>query len=132
MEQAGDPELGLDVCRFTLYCMDNEQPRLSREFEHIVLLALMRLGDRAYGVSVRQEIAACIDRDVSVGAIYATLDRLEAKGYVTSSMGEPTAKRGGRPKRFFRVTAKGMSALDRARRALLSMSKGLKLVGRYV
>jgi len=102
------------------------------EFEHIVLLALMRLGDRAYGVSVRQEIATCINRDVSVGAIYATLDRLEAKGYVTSSMGEPTAKRGGRPKRFFRVTAKGMSALDRARRALLSMSKGLKLVGRYV
>jgi PadR family transcriptional regulator, regulatory protein PadR len=101
------------------------------EFEHIVVLALMRLGDRAYGVSVRQEIATCIDRDVSVGAIYATLERMEAKGYVTSTMGGPTAKRGGRPKRFFRVTAKGMSALNCARQALLSMSKGLKLVGRY-
>jgi PadR family transcriptional regulator PadR len=101
------------------------------EFEHIVLLALIRLGDRAYGVSVRQEIATCIGRDVSVGAIYATLDRLEAKGYVASSMGEPTAKRGGRPKRFFRVTVKGMSALNRARRALISMSKGLKVLGRY-
>jgi PadR family transcriptional regulator, regulatory protein PadR len=101
------------------------------EFEHIVVLALLRLGDEAYGVSVRQEIAKCIDRDVSVGAIYATLDRLEEKGYVTSSMGEPTPKRGGRPKRFFRVTAKGVSAVNRTRRALLSMSKGLKIVGSY-
>lgn len=101
------------------------------EFEHIVVLALMRLGDRAYGVTVRQEIAARIGRDVSVGAIYATLDRLEAKGYVTSRLGEPTAERGGRSKRFFRVTAKGVSAVNRTRRALLSMSEGLSLIGRY-
>jgi DNA-binding PadR family transcriptional regulator len=101
------------------------------EFEHIVVLALMRLGDRAYGVTVRQEIAARIGRDVSVGAIYATLDRLEAKGYVTSRLGEPTAERGGRSKRFFRVTAKGVSAVNRTRRALLSISEGLRLVGRY-
>lgn len=101
------------------------------EFEHIVVLALMRLGDRAYGVTVRQEIAARIGRDVSVGAIYATLDRLEAKGYVTSRLGEPTAERGGRSKRFFRVTAKGVSAVNRTRRALLSMSEGLRPAGRY-
>jgi PadR family transcriptional regulator PadR len=101
------------------------------EFEHVVVLALLRLGDRAYGVSVRQEIVKCIDRDVSVGAIYATLDRLEEKGYVTSSMGEATPKRGGRPKRFFRVTANGVSAVNRTRQALVSLSKGLKLVGRY-
>lgn len=101
------------------------------EFEHIVLLALMRLGDHAYGVTVRQEISTCIDRDVSVGAIYATLDRLEEKGYVTSSMGEPTPKRGGRPKRFFQVTAHGVSAVNRTRQAFLGMSKGLKLAGRY-
>jgi PadR family transcriptional regulator, regulatory protein PadR len=100
------------------------------EFEHIVVLALMRLGDRAYGVTVRQEIAARIGRDVSVGAIYATLDRLEAKGYVTSRLGEPTAERGGRAKRFFRVTAKGVSAVNRTRRVLLSMSEGLSLIGR--
>ena len=101
------------------------------EFGHIVLLALLRLGDQAYGVSVRQEIAKCIDRDVSVGAIYATLDRLEEKGYVTSSMGEPTPQRGGRPKRFFRVTANGVSAVNRTRQAFVRMSKGLKVVGRY-
>lgn len=101
------------------------------EFEHIVVLALMRLGDRAYGVTVRQEIAARIGRDVSVGAIYATLDRLEAKGYVTSRLGEPTAERGGRSKRFLRVTAKGVSAVNRTRHALLSMSEGLRLTGRY-
>jgi PadR family transcriptional regulator PadR len=101
------------------------------EFEHIVILALMRLGDRAYGVTVRQEIAARIGRDVSVGAIYATLDRLEAKDYVASRLGEPTAERGGRSKRFFRVTTKGVAAVNRTHRALLSMSKDLNLVGRY-
>ena len=101
------------------------------EFEHIVVLAVMRLGDQAYGVTVRQEIAARIGRDVSVGAIYATLDRLEAKGYVNSRLGEPTAERGGRSKRFFCVTAKGVSAVNRTHRALLSMSKGLNLVARY-
>jgi DNA-binding PadR family transcriptional regulator len=101
------------------------------EFEHIVVLALMHLGDRAYGVTVRQEIGARIGRDVSVGAIYATLDRLEAKGFVTSRLGEPTAERGGRSKRFFRMTPKGVSAVNRTRRALFSMSKGLSLVGRY-
>jgi DNA-binding PadR family transcriptional regulator len=101
------------------------------EFEHIVVLALMRLGDKAYGVTVRQEIASRTQRDVSVGAIYATLDRLETKGYVTSRLGEPTAERGGRSKRFFRVTARGVSAVNRTHRALLSMSEGLNLVGRH-
>lgn len=99
------------------------------EFEHIVVLALMRLSDNAYGVTVRQEIANCIGRDVSVGAIYATLERLEIKGYVTSRLGEPTAERGGRSKRLFRVTANGLSAVNRTQRALLSMSEGLNLVG---
>ena len=102
------------------------------EFEHIVVLALMRLGDNAYGVTVRQEIATRIGRDVSVGAIYATLERLEAKGYVTSRFGEPTAERGGRSKRFFRVTAKGVSVLSRTRRALLSMSEGLNFTRGYL
>jgi DNA-binding PadR family transcriptional regulator len=98
------------------------------EFEHIVVLALLRLGDRAYGVTVRQEIAARINREVSIGAIYATLDRLEAKGYVKSQLGDPTPERGGRSKRFFRVTARGVSAINRTRRALLSMSEGLDFV----
>jgi PadR family transcriptional regulator PadR len=100
------------------------------EFEHIVVLALLRLSDRAYGVTVRQEIEARISREVSIGAVYATLDRLEAKGYVKSQIGEPTPERGGRSKRFFRVTAKGVAAVNRTHRALLSMTEGLGLVKR--
>jgi len=101
------------------------------EFEHIVVLALLRLADQAYGVTVRREIEVRTDRDVSIGAIYATLDRLEAKGYVKSHLGDPTPERGGRSKRFFRVTGKGMTAVNRAQRALLSMTEGLDLVRSY-
>src|ERR1700693_4451694 len=98
------------------------------EFEHIVVLALLRLADRAYGVTVRQEIEVRTNREVSIGAIYATLDRLEAKGYVKSRLGEPTPERGGRSKRFFRVTAKGVAAVNRTHRALFSMTQGLDLI----
>jgi DNA-binding PadR family transcriptional regulator len=101
------------------------------EFEHIVVLALLRLSDRAYGVTVRQEIEARISREVSIGAVYATLDRLEAKGYVKSQIGEPTPERGGRSKRFFRVTAKGVAAVNRTHRALESMTEGLGLIKRW-
>jgi len=99
------------------------------EFEHIVVLALLRLADRAYGVAVRQEIEKRTGREVSIGAIYATLDRLEAKGYVKSLVGEPTPERGGRSKRFFRVTANGISAVNRTHRAVHNLTEGLDLVG---
>jgi PadR family transcriptional regulator, regulatory protein PadR len=98
------------------------------EFEHIIVLALLRLEERAYGVTVRQEIEFRIKREVSIGAVYATLDRLEAKGYVKSHFGEPTPERGGRSKRFFRVTAKGVAAVNRTHRALESMTEGLDLI----
>jgi PadR family transcriptional regulator, regulatory protein PadR len=101
------------------------------EFEHIVILALLRLADGAYGVTVRREIEARTGREVSIGAIYATLDRLEAKGYVKSQFGESTPERGGRSKRFFHVTARGMTAVNRTRRALERMAQGLGLVGSY-
>lgn len=101
------------------------------EFEHIVILALLRLAGRAYGVTVRQEIEARIGREVSIGAIYATLDRLETKGYVKSQFGEPTPERGGRSKRFFHVTGKGMSAVNRTHRAVQSMTQGLDLIGSH-
>src|SRR6266446_1171245 len=101
------------------------------EFEHVVILAVLRLGDRAYGVTVRQEIEYRIKREVSIGAIYATLDRLEAKGYVKSQFGDPTPERGGRSKRFFRVSAKGVAAVNRTHRALRSMTEGLRLFERY-
>lgn len=101
------------------------------EFEHIIVLALLRLEDRAYGVTVRQEIELRAHREVSIGAVYATLDRLETKGYVTSRLGDPTPERGGRSKRFFRVTAKGVAAVSRTHRALLSMTEGLVLSRSY-
>src|SRR5580765_8497844 len=87
------------------------------EFEHIVLLALMRLGDDAYGVTVRREIEVRTAREVSIGAIYATLDRMEAKGLVRSRVGEPTAARGGRAKRHFRITSRGVTAVNRTHEA---------------
>ena len=101
------------------------------EFEHIVVLALLRLEERAYGVSVRQEIELRTRREVSIGAVYATLDRLETKGYVKSHRGDPTPERGGRSKRFFRVTAKGMAAVNRTQGALQSMTEGLDFVRSY-
>lgn len=97
------------------------------EFEHLVLLAVLRLRDQAYGVTVRQEIAARTGRNVSIGAIYATLDRLEQKGLVGSHVGEPTAERGGRAKRYFRATGRGLEAVNRTLESLRNMTDGLSL-----
>ena len=101
------------------------------EFEHIIVLALLRLKEEAYGVTVRQEIQLRTNREVSIGAVYATLDRLEAKGYVKSHRGDPTPERGGRSKRFFRVTAEGVAAVNRTQRALQSLTEGLNLIRSY-
>jgi len=101
------------------------------EFEHLIVLALLRLADRAYGVTVRQEIELRTHREVSIGAVYATLDRLERKGYVKSHRGDPTPQRGGRSKRFFRVTAKGVAAVNRTQRAVRSMTAGLHIIPSY-
>jgi DNA-binding PadR family transcriptional regulator len=97
------------------------------EFEQIVLLAILRVGENAYGVTVRAEIAACTDREPAPGALYTTLDRLEAKGLVTSRLGDPTPQRGGRAKRYFTVTSAGVAAVTRAQRAYQRLLKGLKL-----
>jgi DNA-binding PadR family transcriptional regulator len=101
------------------------------EFEHIVVLALLRLENRAYGVTVRQEIEVRTQREVSIGAVYATLDRLEAKGYVKSHRGDPTPERGGRSKRFFLVTGRGVAAVNRTHRALRSLTEGLEFDWSY-
>jgi PadR family transcriptional regulator, regulatory protein PadR len=101
------------------------------EFEHIIVLALLRLEDQAYGVTVRQEVELRTEREVSIGAVYATLGRLETKGYVKSHRGDPTPERGGRSKRFFRVTPKGVAAVNRTQRALESMTEGLGLIRSY-
>lgn len=97
------------------------------EFEHLMLLALMRLGQEAYGAAVRREIRERTGRDVAVGAIYVTLDRLESKGFVSSRVGEPTAERGGRARRYYRVTARGRTVVERTHDALRSMTEGLTL-----
>lgn len=85
------------------------------EFEMVVLTTLARLGSDAYGMTIRREIEARTGRSVSIGAVYSTLRRLERKGLTESSLGEPTAARGGRAKRYFALTAAGSVALDRAR-----------------
>ncbi|MHA7901370.1 MAG: PadR family transcriptional regulator [Henriciella sp.] len=95
------------------------------EFELIVMGALMRLGDAAYGVAIIEEIEHRTGRDVSVGALYSTLNRLEKKGYVEARMGEASAVRGGRAKRFFRVTRQGQTQVERSAIALHSMMQGL-------
>ncbi len=97
------------------------------EFEQIALLALLRLGKNAYGVPARREIEKRTKRAVSIGALYSTLDRLEAKGYVVSWLGDPTAERGGRAKRYFRVEPLGIRALERSREVLETMWKGVDL-----
>jgi len=97
------------------------------EFEQIVLLALLRLGPEAYGVPIRHEIERRTRRTISVGALYSTLDRLEAKGYVASWFSDPTPERGGRSKRYFRVDPLGLKAIKRSQKALSVMLEGLDL-----
>ena len=93
--------------------------------EHIVLLALARLDGTAHGMLIRREIEARTGRDVSIGAVYATLERLEQKGYVSSTTSEPTPERGGRAKRLFHLERAGQSALRISARTLRSMTAGL-------
>jgi DNA-binding PadR family transcriptional regulator len=95
------------------------------EFEHVVLLAVLRLGDSAYAVTVRDEIERRTSRRVSRGSIYVTLDRLETKGYLKSRLAEPTAVRGGRAKRFYTLRPRAVAALRDSRRALLQMWRGV-------
>jgi PadR family transcriptional regulator, regulatory protein PadR len=104
-------------------------PLMLGEFEQVVLLAILRLRNDAYGVTIRREIAARTDRDPSPGALYTTLDRLEEKGLVASQLGDPTPQRGGRAKRYFKVTKRGSEAVARAQQSYRSLLEGLKLVG---
>jgi len=96
------------------------------EFEQSVLLAIIHLDDDAYGVTIRREIERRTGRSVAVGALYTALDRLERKGYVISTTSAPTAERGGRSKRHFRVKAAGAAALKQSREYLTRMWAGLR------
>jgi DNA-binding PadR family transcriptional regulator len=95
------------------------------EMELMVLLALMRLGEDAYGVPISRELRVRTGREVALGSLYAALERLEEKGYVSSTLGEPTPERGGRAKRYFRVTGSGLQAVEQTRTALMNLWTGL-------
>lgn len=96
------------------------------ELEQMLMLAAIRLGDDAYGSAMSEHLLERVGRRVSRGAIYVTLDRLEAKGWIRSRMSEPRAERGGRPRRLVEVTAEGRARLQRSREALESLWAGLE------
>jgi DNA-binding PadR family transcriptional regulator len=99
------------------------------EFEQMVLLAVARLSGDAYGAMIRQEVERRTERSVSVGAIYATLDRLQAKGYLTAREGSADPDRGGRPRRYFTLDPAGVTALQASRRMHDRMWEGVTLEG---
>jgi DNA-binding PadR family transcriptional regulator len=96
------------------------------EFEQMVLLSIMRLGSDAYGLAVRDELESVAGRSPSSGSLYTTLDRMERKGLVESLAGDPSPARGGRPRRYVRVTAEGRELLTRSRSTLLALWDGLE------
>ncbi|HTS35521.1 MAG TPA: PadR family transcriptional regulator [Candidatus Solibacter sp.] len=104
------------------------RPPALGEFEQVVLLAILRLGETAYGVTVRAEIVACTGRAPTPGALYTTLDRMEDKGLIQSHLGDSTPQRGGRAKRYVKVTKKGRYALIEAQRQYQSLLRGLDLL----
>ena len=96
------------------------------DFEQLVLLGVLRLGEDAYGAAIRQEIHSRSGRDVSINAVYTTLDRLEKKGLLHSWVGEPTAQRGGRRRKFYGLRPGGIDAIRQAYRSFRSMADGLE------
>jgi len=111
------------VCRINEVIMPKRENL--GEFEQVVLLTLVRLKDQAYGRAIRQEIADRTGRDVGIGSIYSTLDRLEEKGHISSTLGDPTPKRGGRAKRYYRLERSGFLALKRMQEMYARLWDGL-------
>jgi len=111
-----------------IYYVDNmAKGEYLGEFEHIVLLTILRLGDGAYGAMIRAEIERVTGRSPAIGTVHATLERLERKRLVASWIGEPTAERGGKAKRHFKIEADGVSALKNARKTLDQLHAGVSL-----
>jgi DNA-binding PadR family transcriptional regulator len=101
-------------------------PHYLGEFEQMVLLSIIRLDDDAYGLAIKDELEAVAGRSPSSGGLYTTLDRLETKGLVESYAGEVTAERGGRPRRYVRVTPEGQALLARSRNSLMALWDGIE------
>jgi PadR family transcriptional regulator, regulatory protein PadR len=95
------------------------------EFEYLMLTAVARLGADAYGLAIRQEIQGATGRACSLGALYTTLDRMEAKGLIKTWMGDSSPQRGGRPKRMVRITSKGEQAASAFYKAVVRLSRGV-------
>ena len=95
------------------------------EFELMILLTIIRIGDEAYGVPLSRELELLRGRRVSAGSVYAALDRLETKGLIASSLGEATPERGGRAKRYFRITEQGLRSVRETRTVLSKLWKTL-------
>jgi DNA-binding PadR family transcriptional regulator len=120
------PEVSFDTGLYFFYFVYMPKGEYLGEFEQFVMLAVLRLAESAYGVPIRQEIEERSGRSTSIGAVYATLDRLGAKGLVQSWLADPTAERGGRAKRFFRLTSAGEAALRESQQAMRRMLEGLR------
>jgi PadR family transcriptional regulator, regulatory protein PadR len=120
------------LCSIDLFIINEEMGTRIHigDFELVVMLVLLRLGDGAYGVTVSREVEQRCGREVALGSVYATLERLQEKGLVSSQLGEPTPERGGRAKRYFRLTRKGLREVRETKNALVRLWSGLpELVG---
>ena len=102
------------------------KPTYLGEFELLVMLCVIRLGEDAYGVPISREIEQRTGRDVAFGTVYATLERLQKKGLVCSDLGDPTPERGGRAKRYFRVTSTGLRTVRETKQSLIRLWDGLR------
>ncbi len=96
------------------------------EFEQMLLLAALRLGEKAYGVALMKELEDAVGRRVSRGSVYVTLDRMEAKGWVTSTLSGASEERGGRPRRVVKVTPEGVAHLKKSKEALMTLWEGVE------
>jgi len=121
MHQAG----GWDIDFFGII-EEMPKPTYLGEFELLVMLCVIRLGEGAYGVPISREIEQRTGRDVAFGTVYATLERLQKKGLVRSDLGDPTPERGGRAKRYFRVTSAGLRTVRETKQSLIGLWQGLR------
>jgi len=121
MHQAG----GWDIDFFGII-EEMPKPTYLGEFELLVMLCVIRLGEGAYGVQISREIEQRTGRDVAFGTVYATLERLQKKGLVRSDLGDPTPERGGRAKRYFRVTSAGLRTVRETKQSLIGLWQGLR------
>jgi DNA-binding PadR family transcriptional regulator len=110
---------------FLLYLEEMRKGEYLGNFELMSLLALMRLSNDAYGVTIARELERHTGREVVIASVYATLERLQERGLVSSELGESTPERGGRAKRYFRITGAGLREVRESRRFLMNLWKGL-------